>query len=61
LARNQNNVSEWSDMSTCGFSELALLKSNSACYSSTKQTSLSSYQNVTCSRHDITEKLFISC
>jgi len=24
LARNQNNVSEWSDMSTCCFSELAL-------------------------------------
>ena len=32
LARNQNNVSEWSDMSTrdCCFSVLALLKSNSA-------------------------------
>jgi hypothetical protein len=24
LVRNQNNVSEWSDMSTCCFSELAL-------------------------------------
>jgi hypothetical protein len=33
LARNQNNLSEWSDMSTRGllFNELALLKSNSAC------------------------------
>jgi hypothetical protein len=33
LARNQNNVSQWSDMSTrdCCFNELALKKSNSAC------------------------------
>ena len=38
------------------FSEQALLKSNSACWSSTKQTSSSSHQNITFSRHDITEK-----
>ena len=43
LGRNQNNVSEWFDMSTRGlcFSELALYKSNSACWSRTKQTSSS--------------------
>jgi hypothetical protein len=43
LTRNQNNVSEWSDMSTrdCCFSELALEKSNSASRSITQRTSLS--------------------
>jgi hypothetical protein len=43
LARNQDKVSEWSIMwrlsTDCCFSELALKKSNSACWSSTKQTS----------------------
>jgi hypothetical protein len=33
LARNQDNVSEWSDISTCCFSELPLWTSNSACWS----------------------------
>jgi len=54
-------MSEWSDIisltADCCFSELALLKSNSACWSSTKRTSLS-HQIVTCSCHDIAEKLF---
>ena len=43
LARKQDNVSEWSNMSSCGlFSELALYQSNLTYWSSTKQT-LSSY------------------
>ena len=44
--RNQNNVSEWGDIclpADCCFSELALLKSNSACWSRTKRTSSSSH------------------
>ena len=59
LARNQNNVSEWNDISTlqCCFSELALLKSNSACWSSIKRTSSSFHWKYTSSRHDIAEKL----
>jgi hypothetical protein len=42
LARNQNNVCEWSDMSTRGLlfqRELSLYKSNSASWSRTKRTS----------------------
>jgi hypothetical protein len=39
------------------FSELALLKSNSACWSRTKWTSSSSHWKLTCSHHDIAEKL----
>jgi hypothetical protein len=41
----------------CCFSKLALLKSNSACWSRTKRTLWSSHWNLTCSRHDIAEKL----
>jgi hypothetical protein len=41
----------------CCFSELTLLKSNSACWSSTKWTSLSTHQNVTCSHHDIAKEI----
>jgi hypothetical protein len=41
----------------CCISELALLKSNSARWSSTKRTSSSSHGKLTCSRHDIAEKL----
>jgi hypothetical protein len=50
LARNQNNVSEWSDMSrpaNCRFSELALWKFNSACWSSTKWISSSCHWKLT--------------
>jgi hypothetical protein len=36
------------------FSELALLKSNSACWSSTKRISSTCHWKLTCSRHDIT-------
>jgi hypothetical protein len=43
----------------CCFSELALRKSNSASWSRTKQTSSSSHQNVTRSRHDKSLKLLI--
>jgi hypothetical protein len=47
---NQNNVSEWIDMSTrdCCFSELVLLKSNSACWSSPKRTLSSSSSIISC-------------
>jgi hypothetical protein len=38
-------------------SELALYKSNSACWSRTKRTSSSSHWKLTCSCHDIAEKL----
>ena len=48
LARNQNNVFEWRDMSNHGlFNKLALSKSNSACWSGIKQTS-SSYSHQKC-------------
>jgi hypothetical protein len=59
LSRNQNNVSEWSDMSTRGllFGELALLKPNSVYCSRTKRSSSSSHWKLSCSRHDIAEKL----
>jgi hypothetical protein len=36
----------------CCFSELALWKSNSACWSCTKRNSSSSHWKLTCSRHD---------
>jgi len=45
LDRNQDNVSEWIDMSIRGLFDLM-------------QTSSSSHQNVTCSDHDMSEKLF---
>jgi hypothetical protein len=59
LARNQNNVSEWSDMSNRGllFQWVAITKSNSACWSRTKPTSSSSLWTLTCSVHDIAEIL----
>ena len=41
----------------CCFSELALWKYNSVCWSSTKWTSSSSHWKLTCSRHNIAEKL----
>jgi hypothetical protein len=41
----------------CCFSELALWNPNSACTSKTKRTSSSSHWKLTCSCHDITEKL----
>ena len=40
----------------CCFSELTLQKFNLACWSSTKRTS-TSHQYVTCSCHDMAEKL----
>ena len=40
------------------FSELALLNSNWSSWSSTNQTQSSSQRKVTCSRHDMAEKLF---
>jgi hypothetical protein len=49
-ARNQDNVSEWSDRST--------RRTNSTCWSRTKWTSSSSHWNLTCShRQGIAEKL----
>ena len=53
LARIQDNVTELNDVST---SELALLKSNTACWSNIQQTS-SSHQTVACPRIDIVDKL----
>jgi hypothetical protein len=50
LAWNQDNVSKGSDISICG-------KFNSTCWSSTKQISSSSNQNISCSRHDTAGKL----
>jgi hypothetical protein len=54
LAQNQNNVSEWSDMSTRRllFQWASTIKStfcNSACWSSTKRTSSSSHWKLICS------------
>jgi hypothetical protein len=62
LARNQNNVSEWSDMSTRGllFHWASTIKSNSACWFSTKRISSSSHCKLICSRHNIAEKLLLS-
>jgi hypothetical protein len=64
FTQNQKNVFEWTGgtclTADCRFSELALCKSISAYRSSIKRTSsLSSHQNVTCSRRDIAEKLLI--
>ena len=39
------------------FSELAILKSSLGCWSSTKQTSSSSHWKLTCSCHDMAEKI----
>ena len=50
LARNEDNVSDWGDMS---ISELALSKSISACWSSTKRLLIIISLKLTCSRHDI--------
>jgi hypothetical protein len=62
FVRNQNNVSEWTDMSTHWLlvQWTSTIKSNSACWSSTKRTSSSSHWSLTCSRHDIDEKLLNS-
>jgi hypothetical protein len=59
LSRIQNNVSEWSDMSTrrMSFQWVSTIKLKLACWSSTKLTSSSSHWKLTCSRHDITEEL----
>ena len=59
LARNRNNVLSGATClpTDCCFSELALLKSNSAVWSRTKWTSSSYHWKLTCSRHDIAEKL----
>ena len=60
LALNQDNVSMWGDMSIRGllFQWASTIKKiNEACWSSTKQTSSSSHWKLTCSRHDIAEKL----
>jgi hypothetical protein len=61
LDRNQNNVSGWSNMSTRGllFQWASTIKTNSACWSSTKRTSSSSHWKLTCSRHDIAENCWI--
>ena len=45
----------------CCFNELALCKSNSTCWSRTKLTSSSSHWKLTCSCHNIAEKLLNWC
>ena len=55
FARNQNNVSEWSDMSTRGL--LFQWASNIKIQLRTTRTSSSSHWKLTCSRHDTAEKL----
>ena len=59
LAWNQDNVSEWGNMSICRllFQLGSTKKSNYVCWSSTKQTSSSFHWKLTCFRHEITEKL----
>jgi hypothetical protein len=56
LARNQVNVSKWSDMSARG---QLFQWASTICWSSTKQVSWSSHRNVTCACHDIAEHLLI--
>ena len=48
LTLSHDNVSDWSDMSVCGllFKLINTIKYILACWSSTKLTSLSSYQTV---------------
>ena len=55
LARNQDNVSKWSDMyiSRLLFQWASTIKIQLGCWSSTKQTSSSSHWKLTSSRHDI--------
>ena len=59
LARNQDNVSEWSDISIRGLllQWASTKKSNYACWYSTNWTSSSYHWTLICSRHDIAEKL----
>ena len=60
LARNQNNVSERSDMFICGMLfqwAITICKSNSVYWSRTKRTSSSPHWILTCSRRDIDGKL----
>ena len=62
-ARNQNNVSEWSDMSTRGLliQWASTINIQLSVLVRTKRTSSSSYWKLTCSRHDIAEKLLNWC
>ena len=56
LSRNQNNVSEWSDMSTNRmlFHLASTMTMNfKACLSCTKWIPLSSHRNIICSHYDI--------
>jgi hypothetical protein len=57
-ARNQNNVSEWNDMSTRGllFQWGSTIKSYSVYLSIAKRTSSLFHWQLTCSRHDIAKK-----
>ena len=55
FARNQNNVSEWSDMSTWGL--LFQWASTIQIQLRTTRTSSSSHWKLTCSHHDTAEKL----
>ena len=56
VSSDQDNMSEWSNM-LCQWT--STIKFNKTCWSSTKWTSLLSYQNVTYSRCDMAEKLLL--
>ena len=60
LSRNQNNVSEWSDMSTNRmlFHWASTITMNfKACLSCTKWIPLSSHRNIICSHYDIAKNI----
>ena len=61
LTRNQDNVSEWGDMSICRllFQWVSTKKCNKACWSSIKCTSSSSHLRLTFSRHDMAENCWV--
>jgi hypothetical protein len=59
FTQNQDNVSEWGDMSISGllFQWASIIKIQLWCWSSTKRTSSSFHCKLACSCHDIAEKL----
>ena len=56
LAQNQDNLSEWGDMSLCGLlfqCASTIINPTKGCCSTKKRTASSSHWKLTCSRHDI--------
>jgi hypothetical protein len=60
-SRNRGNVSKWSDKTTCGllFQQAKPIKNQISVLVYYKSDIVIISSNVTCSRHDIAEKLFI--